>query len=134
MTIAIQHPYLMFLGDAPDQLAAKTAQGIVHWRPDWCAGQLRLEDCKADLRIPDMTIPAAAEAGVKTVIVGVANRGGILPDLIEPLRASPFMERFCAKGRYRDYLAAIPVYLVTAPDTAFRGLASLIPERAHPRR
>ena len=54
--------------------------------------------------------------------------GGILPDLIEPLRASPFMERFCAKGRYRDYLAAIPVYLVTAPDTAFRGLASLIPK------
>ncbi len=78
--ISIQHPYLMFLGDAPDQLAAKTAQGIVHWRPDWCAGQLRLDGCKADLKLPDMTIEAAAEAGVKTVIVGVANRGGILPD------------------------------------------------------
>lgn len=76
----IQHPYLMFLGDAPDQLAAKTAQGIVHWRPEWCVGQLRLDGCKADLKLPDMTIQAAAEAGVKTVIVGVANRGGILPD------------------------------------------------------
>lgn len=65
---------------------------------------------------------------------GVYLCGGILPDLIAPLRASPFMERFCAKGRYRDYLAAIPVHLVTAPDTAFRGLASLIPEREHPRR
>jgi uncharacterized NAD-dependent epimerase/dehydratase family protein len=80
MSTDIQHPYLMFLGDAADQLAAKTAQGIVHWRPDWCAGQLRLEGCKADLGIPDMTIDAAAKAGVKTVIVGVANRGGILPD------------------------------------------------------
>lgn len=80
MAIAIQHPYLMFLGDAPDQLAAKTAQGIVHWRPEWCAGQLRLDGCKADLRIPDMSIEAAAEAGVKTMIVGVANRGGILPE------------------------------------------------------
>jgi glucokinase len=60
---------------------------------------------------------------------GVYLCGGILPDLVAPLRASLFMERFCGKGRYRDYLAAIPVYLVTAPDTAFRGLASLIPER-----
>src|SRR3546814_5707881 len=77
---AIHHPYLMFLGDAPDQLAAKTAQGIVHWRPEWCVGQLRLDGCKADLKLPDMTIEAAAKAGVRTVIVGVANRGGILPD------------------------------------------------------
>ncbi|WP_119460394.1 N-acetyltransferase DgcN [Rhodospirillaceae bacterium SYSU D60014] len=72
----IQHPYLMFLGDVPDQLAAKTAQGIVHWRRDWCAGQLRLDGAKADLKLPDMTVDEAAEAGVKTVIVGVANRGG----------------------------------------------------------
>ena len=74
--MAIAHPYLMFLGEAHDQLAAKTAQGIVHWRPDWCPGQLRLPGCKADLRIPDMTLEQAKAAGVKTVIVGVANRGG----------------------------------------------------------
>lgn len=76
----IQHPYLMFLGDAPDQLAAKTAQGIVHWRPDWCVGQLRLPGCKATLGLPDMTVEEAARAGVKTVIVGVANRGGVLSE------------------------------------------------------
>ena len=74
--MAIAHPYLMFLGEAHDLLAAKTAQGIVHWRPDWCPGQLRLPGCKADLRIPDMTLEQAKAAGVKTVIVGVANRGG----------------------------------------------------------
>ena len=74
MTIA--HPYLMFLGEAADQLAAKTAQGIVHWRPDWCLGQLRLAGCNADLKIPDMTLEQAKAAGVRTVIVGVANRGG----------------------------------------------------------
>jgi len=74
--MSIAHPYLMFLGEAHDQLAAKTAQGIVHWRPDWCPGQLRLPGCKADLKIPDMTLEQAKAAGVKTVIVGVANRGG----------------------------------------------------------
>jgi uncharacterized NAD-dependent epimerase/dehydratase family protein len=76
----IRQPYLLFLGDAADPLAAKTAQGIVDWRRDWCLGQLRLPGCKADLRIPELSIRRAAEAGAKTLIVGVANAGGVLPD------------------------------------------------------
>ena len=76
--MAIRTPYLLFIGDAPDQLAAKTADGIAFWRPGICLGQLRLPGCKADLRLPDMTIEEAAAAGVKTVIVGTTNRGGVL--------------------------------------------------------
>ena len=72
----IENPYLLFLGDAPDQLAAKTAQGIKDWRPEWCVGQLRLPDCKADLKLPDLSIAEAKEQGVRTMIIGVANRGG----------------------------------------------------------
>lgn len=30
----IHAPYLLFLGDASDPLAAKVAQGIRDWRPD----------------------------------------------------------------------------------------------------
>lgn len=74
--MTIQHPYLLFLGDAPDQLAAKTANGVAMWRPEWCLGQLRYPDCKADLGLPDMSLEEAAEAGVKTLVIGVANRGG----------------------------------------------------------
>ena len=37
----IEHPYLIFLGDVPDALAAKTGLGIVDWRPEWCLGQFR---------------------------------------------------------------------------------------------
>ena len=76
----VDAPYLMFLGDVPDQLAAKTAQGIVDWRPEWCLGQLKLPGCKADLGIADMTIEQAKARGVRTLIVGVANAGGFLPD------------------------------------------------------
>jgi uncharacterized NAD-dependent epimerase/dehydratase family protein len=78
--MSIAHPYLMFLGDAPDQLAAKTAQGVAYWRPDWCIGQLRLPGCKADLKLPEMSLEQAKLAGVKTVIVGVANRGGLISE------------------------------------------------------
>lgn len=73
-------PYLMFLGDAPDQLAAKTADGVAKWRPEWCLGQLRLPGCQADIGLPDMTLEAAAAAGVKTMIVGVATQGGHFND------------------------------------------------------
>ncbi|WP_185985508.1 N-acetyltransferase DgcN [Aureimonas mangrovi] len=76
----IQAPYLMFLGDVPDQLAAKTAHGIVDWRREWCVGQMRLPGCGADLSIPDMDIVEGREAGAKTLVVGVANAGGVLPD------------------------------------------------------
>ena len=61
--MAIEHPYLLFLGDAPDQLAAKTAQGIAHWRPEWCLGQYRLAGCNADLGLTEMTLTQAVEAG-----------------------------------------------------------------------
>ncbi|BCS89908.1 N-acetyltransferase DgcN [Pseudodesulfovibrio sediminis] len=85
-------PYLLFLGDAPDGLAAKMAQGIYDWRPDAAAGQLRMDGCKADLGIRDMTVQEAVEAGVKTLVIGVVNRGGIISEswtsvLVEALEA-----------------------------------------------
>ncbi len=95
----MDHPYLMFLGDAPDQLAAKTAQGIVDWRPDWCVGQLRLPGCKADLGIPDLTLEEARDKGVKTLIAGVANAGGFLPDTwIDTLRGALEADMDIASG------------------------------------
>ncbi|WP_342642338.1 N-acetyltransferase DgcN [Rhodoligotrophos ferricapiens] len=76
----IAKPYLMFLGDVHDQLAAKTAQGVVDWRREWCIGQLRLPGCKADCGLKDTTIAEAVAAGAKTMVVGVVNAGGVLPD------------------------------------------------------
>ena len=53
---------------------------------------------------------------------GVYIAGGIVPRVLEPLQKSEFRARFESKGRYRDYLAAIPTYVITAPTPAFRGL------------
>ncbi len=76
----IETPYLLFLGDAPDQLAAKVAQGIRDWRPDLALGQLRLPGCGADLGLPEMTLAEARAAGAKTLVIGVANRGGVIAE------------------------------------------------------
>lgn len=83
----IPTPYLLFLGDAPDPLAAKVAQGIRDWRPDVSVGQLRLPGCNADMRLPDMTVAEAVAAGAKTLVIGVANRGGTISEAwLEVLR------------------------------------------------
>ncbi|NBQ28310.1 MAG: DUF1611 domain-containing protein, partial [Rhodobacteraceae bacterium] len=74
----IKTPYLLFLGDAPDQLAAKVAIGIKDWRPENAVGQFRMDGCNADLGITDMTLAEAKEKGAKTLVIGVANRGGII--------------------------------------------------------
>jgi uncharacterized NAD-dependent epimerase/dehydratase family protein len=77
----IEQPYLLFLGDAPDQLAAKTAQGVADWRPETCVGQLKFTDCNADLGLPDMSLDDGLENGAKTLVIGVANRGGVISDI-----------------------------------------------------
>ncbi|MEM6619302.1 MAG: DUF1611 domain-containing protein, partial [Pseudomonadota bacterium] len=74
----IPTPYLLFLGDAPDALAAKVAQGIKDWRPELALGQLRMGGCKADMGLTDMTVADAVAAGAKTLVIGVANRGGMI--------------------------------------------------------
>lgn len=76
----IARPYLLFLGDAHDHLAAKTAAGIAHWRRDWCVGQLRLPGCRTSLDLPDMTVEEAAARGARTLVIGVANRGGVISE------------------------------------------------------
>ncbi|SKA36271.1 N-acetyltransferase DgcN [Consotaella salsifontis] len=95
----LKTPYLLFLGDAPDALAAKVAQGIRDWRPEHCLGQLRLPGCKADMRLPDMTVAEAAAKGAKTLVVGVANRGGIIgPSWIAALKEALAMGMDVASG------------------------------------
>ena len=75
----IEKPYLLFLGEARDELAAKTAHGVADWRPEWCVGQLRLPACKADVGLPDVTLEEAAAKGAKTFVIGATVAGGQLP-------------------------------------------------------
>lgn len=77
----IKTPYLLFLGDAPDPLAAKVAQGVKDWRPEYALGQLRLPGCQADMDLPDLSLAEAWQAGARTLVIGVANRGGVISPL-----------------------------------------------------
>lgn len=90
----IETPYLLFLGDAPDPLAAKVAQGIRDWRPEYALGQFRMDGCKADLGLPDMDLSQAKAAGAKTLVVGVANRGGVISQAWKKVLVTALEEGF----------------------------------------
>jgi glucokinase len=57
---------------------------------------------------------------------GVFIAGGIVPRLGRRFSASPFRERFEAKGRFQTYLSAIPTAVVTHPFAAFIGCAAAL--------
>ena len=76
----ISKPYFLFLGDAKDDLAIKTAAGVNYWRPDWCIGQMSLPNAKSSLGLQEMNIEEAVKNGAKTFAIGVVNAGGIMPE------------------------------------------------------
>lgn len=119
---------MLYLGDVADDDHAKTGHGIAFWRPEHCAGQMRLPDCPVDLGIPEMSVADASAAGVKTAIVGVAPVGGQIPDhwlpqLIELAQAGINI----ASGMHSK-LKSMPD-LVAA---AYKGGATLIDVRVPP--
>ncbi|MEM6554322.1 MAG: DUF1611 domain-containing protein [Pseudomonadota bacterium] len=82
--MTLPSPYLLFLGDVAEANRAKTGLGIAHWAPDRCVGQNRMPGCAADTGLPDMTAEAAAVAGAKALVIGVAPQGGAIPEHWHP--------------------------------------------------
>jgi len=81
----IRRPYLLFLGDAPDDLAIKIGHGLMHWRRETCLGQCRLPGCASDLGLDDLAPAEAAARGARTMVIAVVNRGGTLPEAWVPV-------------------------------------------------
>ncbi|MBV7394309.1 N-acetyltransferase DgcN [Mameliella sediminis] len=128
----IETPYLLFLGDAPDGLAAKVAQGIRDWRPENCVGQYRMEGCKADLGLTDMTLAEAKAAGAKTLVIGVANRGGKISQAWKKVLVAALEEGFDLASGLHNLLRDEPDLKAVAEATG-RALHDVrVPEVDYP--
>jgi uncharacterized NAD-dependent epimerase/dehydratase family protein len=113
----IKTPYLLFLGDAPDQLAAKVAQGIRDWRPDNAVGQLRMAGCQADIGLADMTLADAKAAGARTLVIGVANRGGVISSAWKQVLMAALQEGFDLASGLHNLLRDEPDLVAQARAT-----------------
>jgi D-glutamate N-acetyltransferase len=77
--VTLKTPYLLLVGDESDPANAKTGLGIVHWRADDVAGQLRFSAAAVDLGVPDLDVDTAVGEGVGSLVIGVAPIGGRVP-------------------------------------------------------
>ncbi|HEY0954622.1 MAG TPA: glucokinase [Roseateles sp.] len=57
---------------------------------------------------------------------GIYIGGGIVPRLGEWFDRSPFRARFEDKGRFHDYVAAIPTFVITAEHATFKGASAIL--------
>ena len=77
--------------------------------------------------------PLAAMAGNVALTLGafggVYIGGGIVPRYIGALRESGFRENFERKGRYKEYLGAIPTWVIVDRYPALKGLVALARDR-----
>jgi glucokinase len=60
---------------------------------------------------------------------GIYIGGGIVPRLGDYFERSPFRARFEDKGRFSDYLRAIPTFVITAEQATFVGASAILAEQ-----
>lgn len=90
--LVLPQPYLLFLGDTTEPSYAKTAFGLAFWVPDQCVGEMALPGATVTTGLQKITPAQAREAGAKSLVIGVANQGGVLGEnwieaLVEALDA-----------------------------------------------
>ena len=116
----IDAPYLIFLGDTKDALAAKTGQGIVDWRPEHVVGQCRLRGCGADLGVSELSVPEAGRRGARTLVVGAVNPGGRLPETWQATLVQALEEGLDVASGMHTPLASLPAVAEAAARSGRR--------------
>lgn len=92
MPLQLPQPYLLFLGDLTEAMFGKTAFGLRDWAPERCIGEYALPGATVTTGLTALTPAQAHERGARALVIGVANRGGVvapswIPALLEALEA-----------------------------------------------
>lgn len=110
------------------QLAKKTIEPLT--APEITARGLagKSRECAETLEIfCGMMGTAAANLAVTLgAFGGVYVGGSIVPRLGSYFDSSPFRARFESKGRFSNYVAQIPTFVITAENATFTGLAAVL--------
>lgn len=110
-TIQIKSPYVIFLGDIQDKTLAKTGAGLAKWCTQDVLGQLRLADCKVDLKLADLSLEQALAQGAKSLVIGVAPVGGSIQSSWLPTFVKALESGMDIINGLHTNLAAIPELL-----------------------
>ncbi len=74
----LPRPFLLFLGDVKEPGYAKTALGLRDWAPEHCIGEYAFPGALT-IGLPQLLPREAKAAGARSLVIGVANPGGVIP-------------------------------------------------------
>ena len=126
--VVLPTPYLLFLGDVTEKSFAKTAFGLVDWAPDLCVGELAVAVGAVSAGLERMTPQEAVRRGAKSVVIGVANQGGVIPESWQAPLAQALEAGLDIVSGLHTPLGSIPVLV----EAAERSGARLIDVRRPP--
>jgi len=101
-------PYLLFIGNATDQLSIKMARGAADWRPELCIGELSTQGCSISTGLPQLTVAQAVAQGAKTFVLGFANSGGVLDRKWLPIILEALAHKMDIVSGLHDKLTQFP--------------------------
>ncbi len=78
--IELPAPYLLYLGDSASGPYAKTALGLRDWAPEKCLAEHAAAGNEFTIGLPRLNPAEAASEGARSMVIGVANIGGGIPD------------------------------------------------------
>ncbi len=113
-------PFVLFLGDVHDTLAAKSATGLLFWRREDCIGQVRMPDCQVPIDLPNVSLDEAVRLGAKTFVIGVTNSGGILNPSWHPYILSAIKHGLDIASGTHDRLSDVPEIVTAANSMGVR--------------
>jgi D-glutamate N-acetyltransferase len=127
-TLSLPRPYLLFLGDISEKSFAKTAYGLADWAGDQCIGEFSLGEAAVTTGPPSMSPAQAVSLGAKSLVIGVANPGGIIPGAWCPALVEALDAGLHIVSGLHVSLASIPALR----EAASRGKRRLIDIRRPP--
>ena len=101
-------PYLLFLGDTEEPGYAKTAFGLRDWAGDKCVGEFVLPGGSVSTGLPRLSLAEAKAKGARSLVIGVANSGGIISDAWVPALAEAARLGFAIVSGMHTRLRSVP--------------------------
>ena len=112
--LQLRKPYLIFMGDVTDAASAKTGFGLRDWCPGEAIGQIRTAAGAVDLGLPEMTPEQAVQAGVGSLVIGIAPDGGRLKESWIPTLATAAASGLDLVSGLHTRLEAYPAIVAAA--------------------
>ena len=131
-SLTLPQPYLLFLGDTTEASYAKTAFGLADWAADRCTGEWAIDGCTVSTGLPRLSPAEARAAGARSLVIGVANQGGIIGEAWVAVLVEAMEAGLDIVSGLHTKLASVPALVEAARRTGQRLIDIRTPPPAIP--